>query len=132
MAQPVVVANMNPDGTVMIATEGLDNAAWARVAVTLAGTLPRSGEPLPVPADVLLNGAASLAGLLGRLRVAFRADQAVTELLRRAQDDRHALASLVGPNPRATRPVEPGPVNVVRELRPFQARDLDELRTPSR
>lgn len=127
MAQPVVVANMNPDGTVMIAAEDLDSAAWARVAVTLAGTLPRNGEPLPVPADVLLNGAASLAGLLGRLRVAFRADQAVTELLRRAQDDRQALASLVGPNSTPTRPVEPGPVNVVRELRPFQARDLEAL-----
>jgi hypothetical protein len=127
MAQPVIVASLSLDGTVMIAAEGLHREEWARVAVTLAGTLPRKGEPLPVSADVLLSGRASLVGLLRRLQVGFRADQAVTELLRRAEDDQQALAALVGPNPTPIRPVEPGPVTVVRELRPFQARDLEAL-----
>lgn len=127
MSTRSVIAGMDATGSVVVEHDGLDTTTWSRVALTLAGSLPRAGGVVTVSADRLIGQAGALLGLLARAGVGFRPDQAVTELLQDAHADRVGLNALLRRAAAPPRPVGTGPLDVVRSLREFQVADLDRL-----
>lgn len=109
----------------------VDDEAWYRIALAAADETPRPGAPMFVRPERLVSERLVLRGLLQRHRVAFDADDGVRLILRRGSEDRDALrAALAGERrPILLRGDRP-PADVLqlrRELRPFQLRDLDRL-----
>jgi hypothetical protein len=134
---PTVTACLHDrQAAVVLERDRVSDDAWTEIAVTLASSLPRAARPILVAPERLVERRRSFAGLLRRHRIAFQAENGVVELLRAAGEDETALRVLLDPAGGAAQPDaldayqsgREGALVVVRELRPFQARDLARMR----
>jgi SNF2 family DNA or RNA helicase len=120
---------------VVVERHRVSDDVWDEIALVIADVdqQPAPGRPIIVRPEALLRTRASLFGVLKRFGVDIRADETVTQMLRNAKaDDRAVRAALDVTHPSTVAPMS-RPVDlasgrkIIRELRPFQERDLLRL-----
>lgn len=120
---------------IVIRAREISNEDWYRVALLLTDSTPPIDTPMIVGPERFLRERLALQGLLREMGVGLEVDGGVRRLLIRSRDDQQALAE----NLQGGRTIRDAPANdraaqnhdgdrrIIRELRPFQQRDLEIL-----
>jgi hypothetical protein len=131
VTRPALVVRFADGSPLIEAVRGdLTHDQWSEVAIVLADELPAAGRPMFIRPARLIRQRSALRGLLRRHGIDLAPSDDVRELLLRSLADERALdaaldAARADPNLDALPDL--GNRALVRDLRPFQLRDLQHL-----
>jgi SNF2 family DNA or RNA helicase len=130
---PITMILVGPPPRLMLnRTPEVSDLAWEEIVSMLTERFPRPAQPVLVTPARLLRHRRVLQGVLRRNGVGLEPDARVRELLQRTSDDEDLLRSVLSEGVESSTVPLSGAdlgdgVHIVRELRPFQTRDLARL-----